>query len=150
RPDDEELTRPLEQREPDVERRIGAVDVRADQLVLRDRRAAPRTPLGRSVPEEEPVPLVHGLQHPPDVLDVRVAEGEVVLAPIHPLTKALRSRPELLGVADDCFLALVRELLEPVLLDLALRVETELALDADLDPEPLAVEAVLVALAEAP
>src|SRR5262249_40306378 len=38
---------------------------------------------------------------------------------------------------------------EPVLLDLALRVEPELALDADLDPEALAVEPVLVALVEA-
>ena len=50
---------------------------------------------------------------------------------------------------DDDVAALARELLEPVLLDLALRVEPELALDADLDPEPLAVEAVLVALVEA-
>src|SRR5439155_24145126 len=36
--------------------------------------------------------------------------------------------------------------LEPVRLDLRLRVETKLALDADFDPESLAVEAVLVAL----
>ena len=42
-----------------------------------------------------------------------------------------------------------RELLEAVLLDLALRVEAELALDANLDPEALAVEPVLVALVEA-
>ena len=42
-----------------------------------------------------------------------------------------------------------RELGEAVLLDLALRVQPELALDPDLDPEPLAVEAVLVALVEA-
>ena len=42
-----------------------------------------------------------------------------------------------------------RELGEPVLLDLALRVEPERLLDLDLDPEALAVEAVLVALVEA-
>ena len=41
------------------------------------------------------------------------------------------------------------ELLEPELLDLALRVEPERALDANLDPQPLAVEAVLEALVEA-
>src|SRR5262249_13908110 len=50
---------------------------------------------------------------------------------------------------DDDLPALARELLEPVLLDLALRVEAERALDADLDPEPLAVEPVLEALVEA-
>src|SRR5215471_20128334 len=50
---------------------------------------------------------------------------------------------------DDHLAALPGELVEPVLLDLALRVEAELALDRDLDPEPLAVEAVLVALVEA-
>ncbi len=49
---------------------------------------------------------------------------------------------------DDDVAALRGEALEPVLLDLALRVEPELALDPDLDPEPLAVEAVLVALVE--
>src|SRR5262249_2023543 len=39
--------------------------------------------------------------------------------------------------------------LEPVLLDLALGVESELPLDADLDPQALAVKAILVALVEA-
>src|SRR3972149_141460 len=38
---------------------------------------------------------------------------------------------------------------EPVLLDLLLRVEAELPLDAHLDPEALAVEPVLVPLVEA-
>ena len=41
------------------------------------------------------------------------------------------------------------ELGKPVLLDVALRVQTERLLDLDLDPEALAVEAVLVALVEA-
>src|SRR5205814_5210860 len=38
---------------------------------------------------------------------------------------------------------------QPVLLDLALRVQSQLLLDLYLDPEPLTVEAVLVALVEA-
>ena len=46
-------------------------------------------------------------------------------------------------------LAALGELGEAVLLDLALRVEPERLLDLDLDPEALAVEAVLVALVEA-
>src|SRR5262249_33645469 len=61
---------------------------------------------------------------------------------------SLRAAGQLRRRLDDDLAAPARELLEPELLDLALRVEPELALDADLDPEPLAVEPVLVALVE--
>ena len=91
---------------------------------------------------------MHDPEEPPDVLDVRVAEREVVVPPVHPLAEAdgtLRQRAR--GTRHD-LAAAPGELGEPVLLDLALRVEAELPLDADLDPEPLAVEAVLVALVE--
>jgi hypothetical protein len=101
------------------------------------------------VAEVEPAALVHGGEEPPHVLDVRVAEGEVVVAPVHPLAEPLRSVPQVVRRPDDGLAALRSECLEPVLLDLALRVEAELALDADLDPEALAVEAVLIALVEA-
>ena len=50
------------------------------------------------------------------------------------------------GVLRDAVAAGARELVETVRLDLALRVEPERLLDLDLDPEALAVEAVLVAL----
>ena len=53
-----------------------------------------------------------------------------------------------LGELGDPLLAALVEFREPVLLDLPLRVEPQRALDADLDPEALAVEAVLVALVE--
>ncbi len=149
RPDDEVLAGPLEQRKADIQRWIGTVDVRADQLVLRDRRAAARAPLGRAVAEVEPVPLVDGLQHPPDVFDVGVAEGEVVVAPVHPLAEPDRAARQRVGRAHDDVAAPARKLLEAELLDLALRVEAQLALDAHLDPESLRVEAVLVALVEA-
>ena len=43
-------------------------------------------------------------------------------------------------------LAALHEAVDPVLLDLPLVVEAELAFDVDLDPQALAVEAVLVAL----
>ena len=66
------------------------VDAALRQLVLRDRRAAARAPLRRAVTEVEPAALVHELEEPPDVLDVRVAEREVVTSPVHPLTEADR------------------------------------------------------------
>ena len=140
--------RPLEQREADVERRIAPllVDAALRQLVLRERRAAARAPLGRAVAEVEPAALVDELEEPPDVLDVRIAEREVVTSPVHPLTEADRPVGQRSRGPRDHISTSPRELGEPVLLDLALRVEAELALDPDLDPEPLAVEPVLVAL----
>jgi hypothetical protein len=151
RPDDKRFPFAVEQGEAHEERRIGLllVDARLRQLVLGERGATAGTPLGRPVPDVEPAAVVDDLQEPPDVLDVRIAEGEVVVAPVHPLAESLRAADQVGGGADDDVAAAPRELLEPELLDLALGVEPELALDADLDPEPLAVEAVLVALVEA-
>src|SRR5215210_4733648 len=116
--------------------------------MLRERSSAARAPLGRAVPEVEPILGVDVLEEAPDVFDVRVGEREVVVAPVHPLAEALGTARELVRVPLDDLLALARELVEPVLLDLAFRVEAELLLDPDLDPEPLTVEAVLVALVE--
>ncbi len=140
--------RAVEEREADEQRGVGAIliDARLRELVLRERGAAARAPLGRAVAHVEPAVLVHALQHPPDVLDVRVAEREVVVAPVHPLAEADRPSREVGRRLDDDVAAAARELGEPVLLDLALRVQAQLTLDADLDPEALAVEAVLVAL----
>src|SRR5690349_16616888 len=89
------------------------------------------------------------LEEPPDVLDVRVGEREVVVAPVHPLAEALRLLGHDADEPGDALPAALCELREPVGLDVALRVEPELLLDLDLDPEALAVEAVLVALVEA-
>ena len=150
RPDDEGLPRPLEEREANVERGVAPVLVDAclRELVLRQRRAAARAPLRRAMAEVEPAALVDELQEPPDVLDVRVAEREVVVPPVHPLAEADRALRQRLGGLHHDLTAAPGELREPVLLDLPLRVEPERALDADLDPEPLAVEPVLVALVE--
>ena len=100
--------------------------------------------------EVQPPPLVHDLEEAPDVLDVGVAEREVVVAPVHPLAEPDRTVGQSPRGPDDDFATPPCELGEAELLDLALRVEPEVAFDADLDPQPLAVEAVLVALVMAP
>jgi hypothetical protein len=94
----------------------------------------------------EPPALVHGLQEPPDVLDIRVRERVVGVLPVHPLAEPLGLLGHHPGVVRDALLAALGELGEPVALDVALRVEPERLLHLDLDPEPLAVEPVLVAL----
>ncbi len=146
RPDDDPLALAVEQREADEERGVEPILVVPVQLVRRDGGAAPRAPLGRAMPHDEPPAFVDDAQEAPDVLDVRVGEREVVVAPVHPLAEPDRALRQLLRGADDDVAALASELGEPVLLDLALRVEPQLTLDTDLDPEALAVESVLVAL----
>src|SRR5204863_2245251 len=150
RPDDERLALAPLQREAHVERRVLHLDVvlLAGLLVLRERGAAARAPLGRAVAFVEPAAPVRLGKEAPDVLDVRVREREVVVAPVHPLAEALRLLGHDADVLGNSLLAALGELGEPVLLDLALRVEAELLLDLDLNPEALAVEAVLVALIE--
>src|SRR4051794_19387571 len=103
RPDDDRLAGAVEQGEAHAERRVGAilVDAGLGQLVLRERRPAAGAPLGGSVPHIEPAALVDDLQELPDVLDVRVAEGEVVVAPVHPLAEALTTARQVVGGADD-------------------------------------------------
>ena len=152
RPDHQRLALAVDEREAHVERRVLelAVVLLTGLLVLGERGAAARAPLGRAVALVEPLARVALLQEAPDVLDVRVREGEVVVAPVHPHAEALRLLGHHADVARDALLAALRELGDPVLLDLALRVEPELLLDLDLDPEALAVEAVLVALVVAP
>ena len=149
RPDHERLVLALLQREAHVERRMLELLVLAgEELVLRDRGPAARAPLGRPVARVEPAALVDGLQEPPDVRDVRVRERVVVVVPVHPACRGAGLLGDHLRVLGDALLAAGGELGDPVLLDVALRVQAQRLLDLDLDPEPLAVESVLVALVE--
>ncbi len=74
----------------------------------------------------------------------------VVVVPVHPHPEAARLLGDDLAVLRNSLFAPLGELGQPVVLDLPLRVQPERLLDLDLDPEALAVEAVLVALVEAP
>ena len=86
------------------------------------------------------------LEEAPDVADVGVGHRVVRPLPVHPHAEAAGLLGLYAGVLGHAIAAGAREAVEPVGLDLVLRVEPERLLDLDLDPEPLAVEAVLVAL----
>ena len=92
---------------------------------------------------------MHSRQETPDVLDVRVRERVVVPVPVHPAPQAPVLARDHLPVLGNAFAAASGELGEAVLLDVPLRVEAERLFHLDLDPQALAVEAVLVALVEA-
>src|ERR671911_595282 len=97
----------------------------------------------------QPAAVVHRLEKAPDVLDVRVGERVVAVRPVHPHSQAARLLGDHVGEMGDALLAALGELRNAVLLDLPFRVQPQRLLDLDLDPEALAVEAVLIALAEA-
>src|SRR5439155_23790498 len=127
-----------------------SIDIALRQLVLRHRGSAPGAPLRRAMPQIQPPSFVHQLEEAPDVFDVGVRKRVVVVAPVHPLAEPLLAPGELSGRPSDLLPTAPGKLGEPVGLDLLLRVEPELALHPDLDPQALTVEAVLVALVEAP
>ena len=108
----------------------------AGLLVLRERRAAAGAPLGGAVALVQPAAAVHLLEEAPDVLDVRVREGEVVVAPVHPHAEPLRLIRHHAGVVRDAFPALRSELGQAVGLDLAFGIQSERLLDLDLDGGP--------------
>src|SRR2546423_1428495 len=98
----------------------------------------------------QPPTVVADPQELPDVFDVRVAECEVVVPPVHPLAEADAPAGQLARRPDDDVAAFACELFEPVFLDLPLGVQAELSLDPHLDPKTLAVEPVLIPELEAP
>src|SRR3954452_4797496 len=142
----------IEQREPPRQRRVLAVLEHAGlaELVLRQRRAAARAPLRGAVAADETSAIVHDLEETPDVFDVGVAERVVVALPVHPLPEPLGRPPQLPRGPGDDGAAFGLDLVEAVLLDILPGVHAERLLEDDLDPQPLAVPAVLVPLVVAP
>ncbi len=125
RPDHQRLALALDEREADEERRMLQLFVVlvAGLLVLRERRAAARAPLRRAMAHVQPAAVVDVLEEAPDVLDVRVAEGEVGVLPVHPHPEPLRLLGLDAGKVRDELAAASGELADSVLLDLALRVQ---------------------------
>src|SRR4029077_6408341 len=148
RPDQEAFARPSFDRQLRVDRGVGhlAVAVAHRHLVLRQRGAAAGAPRHRAMALVQPAALLADLQDVPDVRDVVVGVRVVRVVPVHPLTEADGLLRDRLSGAIDARAARVGEPADAVRLDVPLAVQVQLALDLHLDPEALAVEAVLVAL----
>ena len=131
----------------DVQREVLGLDVGAEHLVLRQAGAATRAPRQRHVTLVQVGALEALLEEQPDRFDVVVRVREVGVVPVHPLPEARRLLGDHLRVLVDPFAARPREVLDAERLDVGLALEAERPLDLDLDPESLAVEAVLVAAA---
>lgn len=137
-----------QQRQLGVDRLILDLLVAFADFLLGDTGAAARTP-GHAVEAlVDQATLVTLLEERPDGVVVLVRHGEVRVIPVHPVAETDGLVGLHLAEAQHALLAVVDELLETVVLDLFLGRESLLALDFYLDPQSLAVEAVLEALVE--
>ena len=150
RPDEERLAGPVDQREADVE--AGVCDVLValgDDLVVGDACAASGAPRHHVAALVDVPLLMTDLQEVPDGVVVLVRHRMVGIVPVHPVAQPDR----LLGLdvrePPDSLLAQLDELVDAEFLDVGLGGHAEVFFDVDLDPQALAVEAVLVALLEA-
>ena len=149
RPHEERLTLAVDQRKLDVEAGVHDLLVTlGHDLLLGQAGAAPRAPGHHVRALVDPAALAAHLQEVPDRVVVLVGHREVRVVPVHPVAQPDRLPGLDVGVLSDAGLAQLHEPLDAELLDVALRFEAQLLLDLHLDPQPLAVEAVLVALAE--
>jgi hypothetical protein len=93
------------------------------------------------VPLEETIRVPDLSQRPPDRLDVVVVESDVGVVEIDPEPDPLGQPIPVLHVGEHRLPAALVELRDPVLLDLGLGADPELALDLELDRQPVAVPA---------
>ncbi len=98
----------------------------------------------------EPPAFLAGLKEVPDVLDVVVGMCVVAIVPAHPLAEPDRLLRNNVGEFLNSSATLPGKLGQPVGFNLTLGVEAQLFLYFDLDPEALAIEAILPALIESP
>ena len=117
-----------------------------DDLVLGQAGAAARAPRHHVGALVHPSALVADLQEVPDGVVVLVGHRVVRVVPLHPVAQPHRLLGLLGGEPPDALLAELDEPVDAEVFDLALVVELQLLLYLDLDPQPLSVEAVLVAL----
>ena len=124
---------------------VGDVFIRAGHLVLRQRCAAARAPGHRLILAADPAVVVTLFEEVPDTADVRVGIGKVGVVPLHPLAKAFALLRDDAGKMLHTVLALLGELVHPVVFNILFRFKAELFFHFHLDPQTLGVKAVLAA-----
>src|SRR5262249_50683332 len=133
----------FDERELDRDRGLGHVLVTLAHFMARERRSAAWAVRNDLVPLIEEVGVPEALEEPPDRLHVVVRKREVGMVHIEPERDPLRVLPPLAFVPEDALPAARVERGDAVLLDLRLSADLELALDLDLDGEPMGVPAAL-------
>ncbi|MBA7714040.1 hypothetical protein ES703_123054 [subsurface metagenome] len=113
--------------------------------MLADARAAPGTPGHAVLALLEPAPLVNLFKETPDGVIILIGHGVVGVVPVHPVAQADGLLRLDLRVLAHTLLAAINELFHAEGFNVPLGSKPQLALLLHLDPQPLAVEAVLVA-----
>ena len=145
RPDEQrvaDLERPIagvEDGEPHVDRGILDVVVAEGDLVGGEGGSVPGAIRNDLVVLVEAPVVPDAPQGPPDRLDVLVGHRHIGVVQVEPEADSLREAVPVLDVAEDGLAAAFLELGDPVFLDLLLRGDAQLALDLQLDGQPVAV-----------
>ena len=146
RPDEKRLALSPFDRKAHVDAQVSDFLVSLTDLHLGEPGRAAGTPGHDVVSVIDPAILVTDLQEMPDRVVIFVRQGVVGVVPVHEISEALG----LLGldrrVGEDTLFALLDEPVDAVGLDVTLGREPQFPFHLDFDPQPLAVEAVLVAL----
>jgi hypothetical protein len=131
----------VEHRELHVDGWVLDVAIAEGDLVRGERGAVPRAVGHDLVVLIEATVVPDPPQRPPDRLDVGVGHRHVGVVEVDPEADSLGEAVPLLDVAEDRFAAALVELGDSVVLDLLLGGDPELALDLELDREPVRVPA---------
>ena len=129
--------------EPDHDRGVGLVPVL--DLGLCEGGLAPGAPGDDPARVPEEALLVCPLEGPPCGLDVIQFDCLIGVVPIHPYSELLELLRHILTKSDSELLTGVDELVYSQLLDVLLRVDTDVLLDLDLDGESVHIESGLIA-----
>ena len=141
RPHEQRRVLLVREREAHVDAGIGHRLVSHGDLVIGQRRAAPRAVGDDFEVLVQQTLVVDLLQRPPDALDVVVRHRLVRVAEVGPVGDPLGEALPVGHVAQDALAAPRVELLDAVGLDVALGLQAELLLDLELDRKAVAVPA---------
>ena len=111
---------------------------------MEDNPSAAREPVQPEVVQQAPAPEGEGRDESQPAEQVTQPTKLVRVVPVHPHPEPDRLLGHPRGVGQDPLLAQAHELGDAIGLDIALALEAQLAFDVHLNPESLAVEAVLV------
>ena len=144
RPDEQGVTGLIDDRKGHKDGRVANLAVAFVHFHLREARAAPRAPRHDVFAAIDQLSFVTLLEKRPDAVVVLVRHRVIGMFPVHPIAETLGLlRLEVGELAGSCF-AFLDELVDAKGFDLLFVFKAVLFFDLDLDPEPLAVETVLI------
>jgi hypothetical protein len=94
----------------------------------------------------EPAAIMDGLQEVPDGVVILIGHRQIRVVPIHPVSESDGLLSNAVGESQDSLLTSFYEFGDSESFDVSLALEPQFFFDFDLDPQPLTIKAILIAL----